>query len=192
MTISRSAAAFRAPLLLMVALAGCSPAGAPSATPTPMAPGTTEAGAGAESEGGRIAFDIASWGKPLGSWEIAPDGTGSYSESEQIGGDFLRYRITRRALKAGPEGYAEIRALLAPAERFAGKEIPCRLEITDQPYGKLVWRRAAGDVSVAFNYGCRSEETARIFPAIEKANARIKMWSRDGAVIDTRQVDPPR
>lgn len=183
---------FRGVSMLVAAatLTACMAAETPPATPTPT---STPAGAGSGARaGGRIAFDISSWGKPLAKWDIAPDGTGSYSESEQIGGEFLRYRVTRRAVKAGPQGYAEIRALLAPAERYAGRELPCRLEITDQPYGRILWARENGDAAVAFNYGCRSRDTETVFPAIEMANERIKMWSREGAVIDVEEAGAPK
>lgn len=158
------------------ALAACSPASGPGSAPTP--------GAGAPT----ISFDISSWGKPLVQWELAPDGTGTYVESKQGDGGFSHYILTKRRLNAGAEGYADVRALLAGAERYAGRELPCKLQITDQAYGKLAWDGAA----TSFNYGCRSAQADAVLAAIEKANQRLKIEADKGEILSTEQVGAPQ
>lgn len=158
------------------ALAACSPTSGPESTPTPAGGAPT------------IAFDISSWGKPLVQWDLAPDGAGTYVESKQGDGGFSHYVLTKRRLNAGAEGYAEIRAILAGAERHAGRELPCKLQITDQAYGKLSWNGAA----TSFNYGCRSPQANAVLAAIEKANARLKILAANGEVLSTEQIGSPQ
>ncbi|MGF7147698.1 putative nicotinamide N-methyase [Sphingomonas zeicaulis] len=160
----------------LAALAACAPSGGTEPAPAPAGAAPT------------IAFDISSWGKPLVQWELASDGTGFHVESKQGKGGFSHYVLTRRRLDVGAAGYAEIRALLAGAERYAGRELPCKLQITDQAYGKLSWN----DASTSFNYGCRSPQADDVLAAIEKANERLKIGAGKGEILGTDEVGAPR
>jgi hypothetical protein len=136
-----------------------------------------------------IAFEISSWGKPLVSWRIAADGRGTYTKSED-GRDFQHYRLVTRRFVAGLNGFARLRAALAPAAGYARREVPCGPRMTDFPYGSVTWTSGRVERRVRFDTGCRSAEAKSVEAAISAADALVAKWGGAGPIVETREVAP--
>ena len=152
-------------------LAGCAP------TPRPVAPAPLTA----------IAFHVSSWGRPVSSWTIAPDGSGSYTHAEGPG---FGTRLVTRKVDAGAQGFARIRALLAPAERAAAAPPGCGQRWTDFPYGAAVWTGAAGKAEIPFDLGCKNPALKPIHEALQAAGNQMQTWSKAGQVIEDKEITP--
>lgn len=145
-----------------IALAGC--ASAAVETPSQLASDAP------------VAVEVNSWGSPIMRWSIDAAGNGSYSVAEEgspvvKGGERPMKHIT---FHAGSDGYHAVRAALAPAERHAGKAIPCKKEITDMPYGTVHW----GDIVTSFDQGCRSADADAFEAALEAALDQIVAFGK--------------
>jgi hypothetical protein len=136
-----------------------------------------------------IAFEVESWGKPLVSWRVGSDGRGTYAKSED-GSDFQHYRLVLRRFVAGRNGFAQLRAALAPVAGYAGREVPCGPRMTDFPYGSVIWTAGRQDQWVRFDTGCQSAEAKRVEAAVSAAEALVAKWAAAGPIVETRDVAP--
>jgi hypothetical protein len=136
-----------------------------------------------------VSLTIKSWGKPLFDWTLNPDGTGRYTYSDNEGSTgFHDYRLVTKSISVGPEGHAQIAALLAPGRRFAGGEMPCERRITDMPYGQIGWGDAPA-ATVKFDLGCRSAQADPVLEGLQKAQDAMMAWAKDAPVIETRRPE---
>ncbi|WP_422055940.1 hypothetical protein [Sphingomonas sp.] len=159
-------------LLAMFAFSGCAT----------LPPPSSAASAPAEPVG----LTIKSWGKPLFDWTLAPDGTGIYTYADEGPTKAFRdYVVKTKRISVGRDGYARLAALLAPARRYAGAELPCQRTITDMPYGTISWGPTA-DLQVKFDLGCQSSETKPVHEGLVRAQDLMKSWADTAAVVETR------
>lgn len=124
-----------------------------------------------------IAFKISSWGKPLSQWHIAADGSGEWIETLGTGKDFYDAKQVPHPIAADAAHMAELRTILAGAEKAAGAGLKCKQEITDMPYGEVVWTRADGERKLSFNLGCRSTSAEAVYAALATADDKVKSWA---------------
>jgi hypothetical protein len=147
----------------------------------------------AAAPGGRppqaIAFEVSTWGRLLVSWRVGADGRGTYTKS-QDGSDFQHYRLVSRRFAVGRTAFARLQATLVPAERYAGREVPCGPRITDFPYGSVKWTIGTREQRVRFDTGCQSVEAKRVQAAISAADALVAKWSSAEPIVETRDVAP--
>lgn len=155
---------FALPLLL----AACAPA-VPVATPAPAV--------------SSIAMDRNSWGCPVSHWTIDAAGKGSYTVPEPD--VFKAERLVTRGFSAGPEGFAEIRRLLAIGEVHAGRELVCGARITDQYYGTVRW----GDVRLTYDMGCQDKATEEVLKGITAAERKVAAWAANQPILETQKVE---
>jgi hypothetical protein len=130
-----------------------------------------------------IAMDRNSWGRPVARWTIDAMGKGSYTVPEPD--VFNADRLVTRGFSVGPAGFAELRALLAPAEAQAGRDLPCGERITDQYYGTVRWGAAA----LRYDAGCRNPAAVRLVAALEQAERRVADWAAHGPILETVKVE---
>lgn len=135
-----------------------------------------------------IAFELSSWGRAMESWRVAADGRGLYTKSE--GRIFQHYRLVTRRVAAGRTAMAQLDAVLAPAERYAGREVPCGPRITDFPYGSVTWTIGGRTRRVRFDTGCQSREAESVAAAVRAADALVAKWGGAGPIVETREVAP--
>jgi hypothetical protein len=135
-----------------------------------------------------IAFEVSSWGRAIASWRVAADGRGLYTKSE--GRIFQRYRLVTRRVAGGRTAIAQLDAVLAPAARFAGREVPCGPQITDFPYGSVTWTFGGRQRRIRFNTGCQSAEAQGVANAVRAAEALVAKWAAAGPIVETRDVAP--
>lgn len=165
----------RRAVLILTVLAGCTAAGREGADP----PGVARS----------LSFEAKSWGKPLSAWTIESSGSGRYTQSKAAAsGNFRDYDLVTRSFQAGPADYRRVEALLAPARRHAGSDLPCERTVTDQVYGKVSWSGPDGTRQVAFNLGCTSTAVAPLYDGFARAEKLVEGLARAGTVVETREV----
>lgn len=161
----------RFPVALPLLLAACAPQpGIETPAPAPSA----------------MEFHISSWGRTVSAWKIAPDGAATYTHAEGPG---FGTRLITRKFDAGATGFAQIRKLLAPAERAAAAPPECGERWTDFPYGAITWIAAAGKTDLAFDLGCHNSRLKPVHDALGKASKQMEAWSRGGQVIEDREMN---
>jgi hypothetical protein len=130
-----------------------------------------------------LGLTASSWGKPLGEWEIQPDGSILYTAAKSgdpavPDHDIL---VTRQA-GPDPTRYLRIVELLAPGRDWLGRGLPCKDRMSDMPYGVVHW----GKETLAFDSGCRDTETAAVVESFHQADDLMEQWMRDAPIIATR------
>jgi hypothetical protein len=137
-----------------------------------------------------IEMETFSWGQPVSSWRIASDGNGSYTYSRRVtGGGFRDYDLVTHLFSAGRDGFARVEQLLAGAARG----YQCEMQVTDGPYGRIVWSRAAQPaLQRSFNLGCLSPEARLVQGQMAEAGELVRGWALASPVAETREVREPR
>jgi hypothetical protein len=133
-----------------------------------------------------IAFRVSSWGKIVSDWQIQPSGTATYTYSEGPG--LGSYRLITRKFDAGPAGFAQIRALLAPAERVIGAEPDCGERWTDFPYGTARWHKGLAQLEIGFDFGCHNPKLAPVHQALKAADKQMGEWAKNGQIIEDKEA----
>ena len=128
----------RAILLALLSPAACATPGAEAEAP----PAAYEA----------IAFEINSWGRPLGSWQVGADG--SVRHLEVVGSPVGAHRREHREFAVDAAAYAELAALAARVPTPRPSREDCEERATDLPYGTLRLTGPAGEEAVPFDTGC--------------------------------------
>lgn len=133
-----------------------------------------------------LSLEANYWGKPLSSWTVEASGDVRYTYSKSVpGGAFGDYDVTTLRFHLSADEHRQVEALLAPARRFAGGPLPCKLVYTDGVYGTVSW---SAWEQVSFNLGCSSEEVAPILAKFEQANALLARLSERGKVVERKQM----
>ena len=116
---------------------------------------------------GRVTYEVSSWGHLETRWQVNPDGSGELWRGSGLGkgaGMISKFRMTLNA-KA-------LRALFAavePIRERTARGIKCREEITDMPYGTIIWDYPGARQSYDFNDGCRSPEADAVARQLQTA-----------------------
>ena len=145
-------------------------------------------GIGAAPPAERIEMASQSWGKPVSSWSVDAAGNGTHTRPEP--GVFDAKRLVTRRIAVGPEGYAKLRALLANAKPWAGRELPCTRQITDLVYGHVRWVQGK-TADLHFDSGCRDARTRRVIAALQRADNQVAAWSAQAPIAEIKQLENP-
>lgn len=143
-------------------------------------------GIGATPPPERIEMTAQSWGRPVSSWSIDAAGNGTHTRPEP--GVFDARRMVTRRIAVGRKGYAKLRALLAAAKPWAGRELPCTERITDQVYGSVRWAGAKTE-ALRFDNGCRDARARAVLEALQRADNQVAAWSAKAPIADIKQVE---
>jgi len=136
-----------------------------------------------------ISFKLNSWGKPLFSWTISPDGIGFYAESSPIAGKgFYDYHWTVRSIAVGPDGYSKIQRLMTPARALAKGSVECGERMTDLPYGSVSWQSPTAKLDGSFDTGCSSAAMRPIISSIQQAHNQVAEWSGKAKITEEKDV----
>lgn len=176
--MNRSAFARRAALasllLTLAGTAGC--ASAPVASP-PVPAATAE----------RIEMEVRSWGRLLSRWSVSADGKAVLTRPQP---DVFNARelVTRR-VDIGTRGFAELRRMLADAERHAGRKLACEERLTDMPYGKVLWvGGSTAPAQLDFDSGCRDAPTRAVVDALQAADNLVADWTKTATIVERGPV----
>jgi len=129
-----------------------------------------------------ITMELNSWGHRIYHWTIRPDGS---IVTGQVAGGRLDGKMVDVSAPASPARYRWVAETLAPVAKVAGRELPCRLRMTDTPYGTVRWGTGK---PFTFNTGCTYPAAgSAAMDALDKVNAQIDRW-----VKGTGASPPPR
>jgi hypothetical protein len=167
-----------ATLAAAVALTGCA---TPSlqTQPPPVA---------AATPADQVHVTINSWGRPVFDWTLNADGSGVYKASHRGSKSFTDYVVETRRLDPAAGRFDQVTALLKMAEAYGGKTLPCKLEITDMPYGTVSWRREGVVRELPIQVGCTSPQADAVYEQIRAADTLAAGWAKDAPVIDQAAV----
>lgn len=134
-----------------------------------------------------VGFRVSSWGKIVAEWQILPSGAVTYTYSE--GPERNAYTLFTKKFEVGPGGFAQIRALLAPAERATAAMPDCGERWTDFPYGSATWHKGLIELALPFDFGCKNPGLVPVHQALQKAQEQMQSWSKDHPVVEQREAN---
>jgi len=160
----------RALLLALLPLAACA-----SAETTPAAP-AFEA----------IAFDINTWGRPMGSWEVHADGTVSHRKVE--GSVFDAHKVEHREFTVDAVAYAKLAAIAAALPQPRLKRDDCVERAMDLPYGKVRLTRGGTEEAVDFDIGCRDRPYQAFVGQLRAMDDLVGGWAEQHPATSVEEV----
>lgn len=143
-------------------------------------------GIGAPPPVERIEMTAQSWGRPVSHWSIDAAGNGTHTRPEP--GVFDAKRMVTRRIAVGRKGYTKLRALLAKARPWAGRDLPCAERITDQVYGNVRWAGTKA-AELRFDNGCRDAKARVVLEALQRADHQVAAWSAKAPIAEIKQVE---
>lgn len=126
----------------------------------------------------QIVLRTSSWGRPILSWGVNEDGSGWVTSTQQ-GATFPEYVLITRRWGAIQGRYRQVKRALKAAEGYAGKGLPCRMTLTDGPYGDVAWRVNGVQKTLPVQYGCMSRTADRIYERLDRTSADVQAWAAD-------------
>ncbi|MEJ5975940.1 hypothetical protein WG901_04795 [Novosphingobium sp. PS1R-30] len=121
---------------------------------------------------GPVTYEVSSWGRLLTHWQVNPDGSGEFWRGSGLGkgeGDVSKYRMT-----LPPEALRAFAAAVEPIRTRTAKDVKCRDEITDMPYGAITWDYPGARQNYAFNGGCLSPEADAVREQLRAAHDLVE------------------
>ena len=133
-----------------------------------------------------IAFDINTWGRPMGSWEVRSDGTVRHDKIE--GSVFGAHKVEHRAFKVDGAAYAKLAAIAAalPQPRLERNE--CVERAMDLPYGKLRLARGGAEEAVDFDVGCRDRPYVAFVGQLQAMDDLVGEWAEQHPANSVEEV----
>jgi len=156
-----------------VVIAAFALSGVVSCAPAPTtAPAAVAKPRPTSPEPDQVGMAVSGGGLPGSEWTIRPDGSGLISGFNWSDNDD---RPMRR-LPPAPGRYRQIVALLRPAERYAGRKIPCVMEYPSAPNVRITWRRSGVVSTLDIQFGCRSAEADKVYDPMVEAGHLVGKW----------------
>ncbi len=137
-----------------------------------------------------VAFEVKSWGRPVTSWTLLADGSGSWTEAvRDEGAPPDGYRLVWHEFAAGADGYRQVEAILSRLPESIPDYDDCANRMTDLPYGTLRLTHGATTVEVAWNSGCLDDGYREFIGTLKAADTVVAHWGRPGRVL---RMEGPR
>ena len=133
-----------------------------------------------------IAFDINSWGRPMGSWEVHADGTVRHHKVE--GSVFGAHKIEHRDFTIDGTAYARLAAIAAALPQPRLKRDDCEERAMDLPYGKLRLTRGTTEEAVDFDVGCRDARYVAFVGQLRAMDDLVREWAEQHPVDRVEDV----
>ena len=158
-------------------LASCSQASAES-TPAPFEPWDF------------VAFEVKSWGGPVTSWRILPNGGGSWTEAIRPEGTPPTSPASQawHEIEADAANYARLEAILRKLPSPAPDFNACDNFMSDMAYGTLRLTRGATTTEIAWNDGCLDDDYRAFMAVLREADEHMQAL---GKAAPVSRVDPP-
>lgn len=138
-----------------------------------------------------VAFEVSSWGRPVTSWRVLADGSGSWTETvTREGAPPGEYDLVWHEFAAGEKGYREVVTILSRLPDPAPDYDHCANSMTDQPYGKIRLTRGATTTEIAWNSGCMDDDYRAFMDTLKAADTAVAGWGRAGKILRTESVLP--
>ena len=140
-----------------------------------------------------VAFEVRSWGRPVTSWRLLRNGSGSWTETvEEPGGRAPRHTAVWHEFEAGEQGYERVARELSRLPLPAPDPRGCRNLMTDLPYGTIRLTRGATTVEIAWNSGCLDADYRAFVGTLKSADSIVTGWGRAGRILRTEPLPPSR
>jgi hypothetical protein len=140
-----------------------------------------------------IAFEVKSWGRPVTSWRLLADGSGSWTETVEAQGERApRPRAVWHEVEAGVAGFGRIAGEYARVGFPAPDPQVCVEFLPDLPYGTLRLTRGASTVEIDWNSGCLDAQYQTFIQTLKAADTIVAGWGRAGRVLRTEALEPAR
>ena len=137
-----------------------------------------------------IAFEVKSWGRPVTSWRLLSDGSGSWTEAVRDEGAPLHdYTLVWHEFAAGADGHRQVETLLSRLPDTIPDYADCANRMTDLPYGTLRLTRGATTVEIAWNSGCTDDGYRAFIEILKAADTTVAAWGRAAPVQRTEDVN---
>lgn len=138
-----------------------------------------------------ISLEVKSWGRPVSSWRLLADGSGSWTETvASDGSPRNEYTLVWHEFRAGPEGYGQVEAIVSQIPDPAPDYDDCKNLITDLPYGTLRLTRGATTIEIAWNSGCMDEDYRAFTNTLKAADAVVAGWGSAGRILRIEPAEP--
>ena len=123
-----------------------------------------------------VQFEVKSWGAPISSWRILPDGGGSWTEAVPEDGQPPTVPAAQawHEIEPDPANYAALEAILARLPDPAPDSGDCTNFMTDAPYGTLRLTRGATTTEIAWNSGCMDEDYLVFMGVLKEADPHMQ------------------
>ncbi len=139
-----------------------------------------------------VAFEVRSWGRPLTSWRLLADGSGSWTEAvHDEGAPLDEYRLVWHEVAAGEDEYRQVVKVLSRLPDPAPDYDDCTNRMTDLPYGTIRLTRGATTVEVAWNSGCMDDGYRAFIETLKAADTAVAARGRAGRILRTEGVGVP-
>ena len=136
-----------------------------------------------------VAFEVKSWGGPVTSWRILPNGGGSWTEAIRPEGDPPTAPASQawHEIEPNETNYnrlaAILRALPDPAPDFNA----CENFMSDMAYGTLRLTRGAVTIEIAWNEGCLDDNYQAFMAVLRAADEHMQTL---GKAAPVSRVEP--
>ena len=137
-----------------------------------------------------IEFEVKSWGSPLSSWRIIPDGGGSWAEAVRPDGTAPNEPASTAWHEIAPDeaNYAKLVAILDDLPAPAPNSEYCTNFMSDAPYGTLRLTKGATTTEIAWNSGCMDDNYIAFVEILKAADQHMQSL---GKAAPVSRIDPP-
>jgi choline dehydrogenase-like flavoprotein len=133
-----------------------------------------------------IAFQINSWGRSIGSWEVHADGTVSHVHVE--GSVFNAHRREHREFTVDGSAFRKMVAIAAGLPEPRPNRDECKERATDLPYGTLTLSRGGREEAIAFDTGCLDASYQAFVGKLRAMDELVDGWAEQQPVDRVEEV----
>ncbi|MBY6014981.1 hypothetical protein KUV75_08695 [Qipengyuania gaetbuli] len=162
----------------VLSLASCNAARAESPSPPPA------------PDWDFVAFEVKSWGGPITSWRILPNGGGSWTEAIRPEGQPPTAPASQAWHEIEPDvtNYAKLEEILPKLPSPAPDFDACDNRMNDMAYGTLRLTRGATTTEIAWNEGCLDDDYQDFMGILREADEHMRT---PGKAAPVSRVEPP-
>lgn len=159
----------------------------------PVAHGGETAGLSMAGPWDFIAMEVKSWGRPVTSWRLLPNGSGSWTEVVEARGEGPPgLNAVWHEVEVGEAGFGRVVAALSRMPLPAPDPARCADFMPDLPYGTVRLTRGATTLEIAWNSGCMDADYRAFIAILKAADTLVAEPGRAGRVLRTEPLEPGR
>lgn len=138
-----------------------------------------------------VAFEVKSWGAPVTSWRMTPDGGGSWTEALREDGTPFNQppSLAWHTIEPAAANYSALEAILRKLPQVAPDYEDCENRMTDAAYGTIRLTRGATTTEIAWNDGCFDEDYRAFIAVLKEADEHVAAIGKAAPV--SRVEQPP-
>ena len=134
-----------------------------------------------------VEFEVNSWGMPITSWRILPNGGGSWTEAvrDENAPPFSAPSLAWHEIEPDTDNYIALEKILTALPEPAPDPDECENFMTDMPYGKLRLTRGATTTEIAWNSGCLDDGYVAFMGILQAADTPMQTLGKAAPVTRT-------